>query len=287
MSTITIAGENTKTFNFPGGECQAAILPSDCICDDSDYEKNKVITARITDSDGVMQLLLFTDALRRKGYKKIGLNLPYVPYARQDRVCNPGEAHSLKVFASLINAQKYEFVNVFDPHSDVTEAVLDNCIVENNHTFVRRALTSLRINRDDKFNLVSPDAGAYKKIFYLGKNIANSGFSFDIVNCNKERDTKTGAITNFTVGATDLGGKPCIIVDDICDGGGTFLGLADALKAANAGPLYLVVSHGIFSQGFEKLLSKFEKIVFTNSFKDHDISQDLRDRLIMHKPFGA
>lgn len=283
MSTINITGENIKTFNFPGGECQVAILPSDRF-DDGSKSDTKVITARITDSNGIIQLLLFTDALRREGYKKIGLILPYVPYARQDRVCNPGEAHSLKVFANLINSQNYEFVSVFDPHSDVTEAVLNNCLVENNHNFVRWALRSLGLNEGKNFNLVSPDAGAYKKIFYLGKFLANSKYSFDIVNCNKERDTKTGAINNFTVGATDLGGKPCVIVDDICDGGGTFLGLADALKVANAGPLYLVVSHGIFSQGFDKLLSKFEKIVFTNSFKDHAIPDELRNRLIV-RPF--
>ena len=58
-----------------------------------------------------------------------------------------------------------------------------------------------------------------------------------------------------------------LIVDDICDGGGTFLGLAQELKAKNAGNLYLAVSHGIFSRGFEDLEKVFTKIYTTDSFK--------------------
>jgi ribose-phosphate pyrophosphokinase len=60
-----------------------------------------------------------------------------------------------------------------------------------------------------------------------------------------------------------------LIVDDICDGGGTFIGLAAELKNKNAGKLYLAVSHGIFSKGFDSLKC-FDKIFTTNSFKDFD-----------------
>lgn len=51
------------------------------------------------------------------------------------------------------------------------------------------------------------------------------------------------------------------------DGGGTFTGLAKELRNKNAGKLYLAVSHGIFSKGFDGL-NDFEKIFTTNSFKD-------------------
>jgi len=57
-------------------------------------------------------------------------------------------------------------------------------------------------------------------------------------------------------------------VDDICDGGGTFLGLATALKEKNAGKLSLIVSHGIFSKGFEELNKSFDTVFTTNSFRD-------------------
>jgi len=253
-----------KGITFPGGEVHVAFETGRKLPDPF------TITARITDSDGIMVLLLITDALRRMGVKSILLNLPYVPYARQDRMCNLGEAHSLKVFANLINSQNYDQVTVFDPHSDVVEALFNNVKVVSNHEFI---FSVLRLGwTKEPAVLVAPDAGAYKKIYYLAKYLADQGWgSFsNIVTCNKERDTKTGAITNFSVGATDLGGKRCIIVDDICDAGGTFLGLADALKAANAGSLELIVSHGIFSKGFEALEEKFDKIVFTNSFKSFE-----------------
>ena len=61
----------------------------------------------------IMQLLLLTDALRRSGAEQIDLLLPYMPGARQDRVCNVGEALSVKVYASLINQQQYASVSIF------------------------------------------------------------------------------------------------------------------------------------------------------------------------------
>ncbi|MAX71916.1 MAG: hypothetical protein CMC76_12600 [Flavobacteriaceae bacterium] len=71
----------------------------------------------------------------------------------------------------------------------------------------------------------------------------------------------------FRVYEDDLQGKDCLIVDDICDGGGTFIGLAKELKKHNAGNLYLAVSHGIFSKGLEELNQYFTKIFTTDSFK--------------------
>ncbi len=63
------------------------------------------------------------DSIRRGGAESIICNIPYFPYARQDRVCNTGEAHALKVFADLINSCNFDLVEVMDPHSDVVEAV--------------------------------------------------------------------------------------------------------------------------------------------------------------------
>jgi ribose-phosphate pyrophosphokinase len=76
------------------------------------------------------------------------------------------------------------------------------------------------------------------------------------------------------------------MVDDICDGGGTFLGLAEELKSKNAGKLFLAVSHGIFSKGISKLSSMFENIFTTDSIKSMDESEitqiDLNKILNLH-----
>ena len=79
---------------------------------------------------------------------------------------------------------------------------------------------------------------------------------------------QTGKLEGFQVYEEDLKGKTCLIVDDICDGGGTFLGMAKALKAKHAGTLYLAVSHGIFSKNLKALKQTFKAIYTTNSFKD-------------------
>lgn len=267
-----LSGIDYKSLVFPGGEVHVEVRPSG---------EDVTLTAYLKDSKDIMELLLVTDALRRQGTKRIWLNMPYVPYARQDRVTSPGTAHSLKVFANLINSQNYESVSVFDPHSEVCEAVFDRLIIHNNHRFVSNMLWSFtsKLNSKLKFCLVAPDAGAIKKFDKLYAAVAPDG-CWDSLECSKKRDLKTGKLSGFVVPAgTDLKGQPCVVIDDICDGGGTFLGIADALKNANAGPLFLIVSHGIFSQGYAKLLEKYTLIGTSNSFRS-DLPTD--DRVIIN-----
>lgn len=257
----------TTELTFTGGEVHIG-LPSSRIY----YDKTHVIKAQITSSEDVMKLLLVTDALRRLGCRIIHLELLYVPYARQDRVCNEGEAHSLKVFAGLINNLKFEQVTVFDPHSDVTEALFDNVKIIKNHFFVEKALENLNMQhyKQGFFYLVSPDAGASKKIQELAKYLMETNkFRFEIIQCGKVRDTATGKLTGFSVDATNLNNTPCIIVDDICARGGTFLGLAQKLVDKNAGNISLVVSHYedvADRQAFKNV--GINKIICSNSFKD-------------------
>ncbi len=245
-----------ESFTFNGGEPHIKLkgLP---------HEKAEeiLIVQRITDSEAFLLLLLATDALRRAGFRKISAWLPYFPAARQDRVMVPGEPLSVKVYAQIINAQGYERVLVFDPHSDVTPALLDRAEVATNLPFVEKVLQLLG---NQSLCLVAPDAGATKKTHKLAQQLDG----LEVVACEKIRDVNTGQLSGFSVFSDDLKGKDCLITDDICDGGGTFLGIADALRKKGAGRVYLAVSHGIFSQGFEKLAAALDGIYTTDSFKD-------------------
>lgn len=118
---------------------------------------------------------------------------------------------------------------------------------------------------NNNFYLISPDAGSNKKIYDLAKSI---GYDGEIIRCDKLRDIPTGQIIETIVYKNDLGGKDAIIVDDICDGGKTFIELAKVLKEKNVGKIYLVVTHGIFSAGFDSLGEYFDGIYCTNSVKD-------------------
>ncbi len=85
------------------------------------------------------------------------------------------------------------------------------------------------------------------------------GFRWPVLQCSKIRDAETGKLSGFEVpSAEEFGKRPILIVDDICDGGGTFLGIAAKIPESN--PLFLYVSHGIFSKGREALDLAFMKI---------------------------
>ena len=193
----------------------------------------------------IWKLALIVDALRRANIHILHLNIPYFPAARQDRVCVAGEPLSVKVFADFINAMKFSRVTIFDPHSEVTPALLDNVKVVDNVQFVGAALGELNaLDGTSKTVLVSPDAGSNKKVANVAKYLYNvSGQEVDVVRADKLRNVATGQIIETTVYADDLTGKNCFIIDDICSKGGTFCALAKVLKAKGAARVTLVVSH--------------------------------------------
>ena len=253
-------GENNlieyKSFLFAGGE------PHIKISNNFDVAAPVTITQRINSFNDLGMICITVDALRRMGVREIELFIPYFPAARQDRVMIPGEPLSVKVYADIINAMALASVTVFDPHSEVTPALLNNCVTVSNHEFIKQVIA--KIGADVK--LISPDGGALKKIYKVSEFLGGA----EVVECSKSRDVKTGKLSGFEVYAEDLAGADCLIVDDICDGGGTFIGLAEALKAKNAGKLYLAISHGIFSKGFDELGKYFEQIFTTDSIKEVD-----------------
>ncbi|WP_343615254.1 ribose-phosphate diphosphokinase [Flavobacterium sp.] len=244
-----------QSFTFSGGEPHIKIVP------DFDTNRKVTITHRLNSFNDLGLLCITVDALRRMDVKIIDLFIPYFPAARQDRVMIPGEPLSVKVYADIINAMQLNKVFVFDAHSEVTPALLNNCTVIPNYTFIKEVLN--RIGENVK--LISPDGGALKKIYKVSEFLGG----VEVVECSKSRDVKTGKLSGFKVYNDDLEGTDCLIVDDICDGGGTFVGLAEELKKKNAGNLYLAVSHGIFNKGFE-VLNCFDGIFTTNSFKDFE-----------------
>lgn len=217
------------------------------------------IVAHVHCSDDVMALLLLTDALRRAGAREIDLKLPYVPYGRQDRVCAPGESLALRVFCDLINAQRYSEVWVLDPHSDVIGALLDRLHVV--HAADVLAELSAEVLPRDRTILVAPDAGALKKIDVISKRLL-----CPYIRADKTRDTTTGAITGTVVYSEHVGNCDLLVVDDICDGGRTFVELAAVLRPLTTGRLLLYISHGIFSRGPEVLTEHYDVVFVANSF---------------------
>jgi ribose-phosphate pyrophosphokinase len=243
-----------EAFIFNGGEphikITEALQTDDRVC----------ITVQARSSNDIIKVLLAHDALQRMGISNMELFIPYFPAARQDRLMVTGEPLSVKVFAGLINGAGFNKVTVFDPHSEVTPALLDRCQTIQNHGFISEVFE--RLKTAHQLTIIAPDAGSAKKIHHLSAALSCER----VVQCDKTRDIKTGLLSAPKVFADDLKGADCLIVDDICDGGGTFIQLAAVLKQKNAGKLYLAVSHGIFSKGLEVFETHFDQIFTTNSF---------------------
>ena len=198
-------------------------------------------------NDELIELLFLADAIKRQGGHICSLKIPYIPFGRQDRAAYPGDCFSLKVFCDLINSIGAFEVIVTDPHSDVTAALLNNIkIIHQAEVF------SKYFKPQDAALLISPDGGALKKIYKLAERVKS-----EVIECSKNRNVHTGEIAGVTAHADNLHGKACYIVDDICDGGRTFIEIAKVLKSKNAGKVVLMVTHGFFTKG----LSVFDGLI--------------------------
>ena len=256
---------NFNKFTFSGGEEHIKFK-----LNEDDNPDRVVLISSMKNSSDVMSLFMATDAVRNQYPEaKIETFLPYFPYARQDRVMVDGEPFSVGVMSNILNTFSFDRVHVYDPHSDVTPALINNVRVIDNSSFVASALKNIE-NSFGESIVVSPDAGAEKKIYNLAEKLKLN----DVVLGSKHRDVTTGKLTNFDFRG-DVKDKNCVMVDDIADGGGTFIGLANRLKEGGAKSIHLVVSHGIFSKGTNFLLDNgIDSIHTTDSVTSQELSND-------------
>jgi len=239
---------------FAGGEIQVRVQEVECAqCMNID---DVYITSTIHNSDHVMELMMTVDALRRNGVGKIRLTLPYLPYARQDRVCSKGESFSLHVFAGLLNSMEFSSVVFHDVHSPVALDLVNRSINVKLVDLIKPEHATITQNTV----ILAPDKGA--KIRAL--EIADK-FGVDYMNLEKTRDPR-GFVTYEDFDVQQLHNKQILVVDDICDGGRTFVSLAETLKRnckkqrVDVKRLDLLVTHGIFSNGFEELNKHYDTI---------------------------
>ena len=228
-----------------------------------------IIKSRLNSFQDLELIICANQALKEIGVKSVKLYIPYCIGGRSDRKFQEGGINYIKtVIAPILNSQNFDEVKIMDPHSDVLEACINNFVKTNNDNLMLMALKSILNEDNDVSNicLVSPDAGAYKKIFDVAKK-----FGIDkIITATKVRDIKTGKILHTEIPTLDQHNKlKYIIVDDICDGGRTFIELAKAIHGSRpTAEVYLVVTHGIFSNGLYELSKEITKIYSTNSVKE-------------------
>jgi ribose-phosphate pyrophosphokinase len=266
MNTINfidpaISSIQYQVFSFPDGQPHLKI---DTGTINSQHEQCSIY-ARISSPADILLVLMAQDVLYAAGLRRFALYISYLLAARMDRTMSKGEAFSLKIVGQLLNTGGFESIKIFDPHSDVAPAVLHHAHAIDNIAFAQQAVAHYRQQhahlQDADICIVSPDAGALKKALKVSAALGG----LDVVECLKIRDVKTGQLTGFKVFDESLAGKTCFIVDDICDGGGTFIGIAAILKEKNASAVVLAVSHGVFSKGTQ--LANVGHIYTTDSYK--------------------
>lgn len=244
----------TKQFytEFPDGQ-KIPTIPLDDYID----AYGDVIEIDYTWKWDTVQVLIGAAKVFKKYGHRIALNMPYMFGSRADRAFELTQPNYFRdVIAPIINSLGFEYVRCLDPHSDVVEACIPNLRIDSLrpfHSYVARSLPHPTC-------MVVPDAGAVKKSY------ASAGLFPETIYATKHRDVKTGQILETKLDRLPEGIKHFCIVDDICDGGATFIGLARVIKEKCPDAiLYLCVTHGLFSKGLETLLAEFRGIYYTDS----------------------
>ena len=246
MKTINLnSSEGIQVTIFPDGQPHVNIPTV------TEGDEVKVICS-LTDTSKLLQLLETANALDNLFAKKKILVIPYLIAARYDRLMVQGDSIDLKVVADLVNMCGFEKVYLYDVHSEVALLLIKNAIGITNETLVKA------YDFPDAV-LICPDAGASKKV---GKYFDWNSNIKDIVYCSKNRELSTGKLTLEILEPHECTNRNCVIIDDICDGGGTFLAIAEKIQPAH---LTLIVTHGIFSKGFEQLEKYFQQIIVSDS----------------------
>lgn len=245
-----------KAFTFPDGAKH--IKGVETQVGEFEYQLADV---RGLDHNDLFTLAMWADAALARQEPTV-LFLPFLPGARADR----GVPFGARIYADFINNHvgPVQIITI-DPHSqlaldeweDLPSAVT---------VFPFERIIKDKIQRADSdehqpyVGVIAPDKGAVDRATRAAKVMG-----VPVYRAEKTRDFETGALNGFhMVDELPAKGK-LLIVDDICDGGGTFVGLAEAIGIGYR-RLDLWVTHGVFSKGFDELEDHFGTIHTTNSY---------------------
>lgn len=208
-----------------------------------------VIRGQVNPNDFI-KLQLWARVVKDQGGTTTAI-IPQLPAAQGDRgVTTPGS-----IYAEMINAAKLGKLIATDVHSPAAAGFYDN-LIEVPSTVVADLLP-----QDHYDAVIAPDKGAQIRAHAFADELF-----CDVLYAEKSRDFDSGKLTGFvTPEDYDYNGK-YLLVDDICVGGGTFMGLADKMSEQGFdGELDLYVTHGVFSNGTQELEKYFNNIYTTDS----------------------
>lgn len=200
---------------------------------DTVIEKDNLIEFSYEDDGDLLRLFFIKNRLDELGASS-RLWINYMPYSRMDRKIE-GDLFTLKYISSFINSLNFEHVYVVEPHSAVTISLLNNSTaIYPVLDWLPELMKTLNFTDDDR--IIFPDKGAAAR--YKDSGLKN------ICVFEKTRNPATGRIENMILKEGNLPKKAqCVIIDDLCSAGGTFLWAGQILKEMGASTVNLLVTH--------------------------------------------
>jgi len=260
--TININSEDINITKFPDGQLHVNIARTGI----EEGDDVRVIAA-IRNPSELYVLMSVANAISQVNGIAKELFIPYLMGARSDRSMMPGDCVDIEVIAECINRCNFEKVVLFDVHSNVSTSRINESINLDNRVLIDEYCASVIAYSGAV--LICPDNGAKHRTESVMKR---RGDTFkEIIYVNKKRDPSNGELT-IVVSEEDRKkcyDKICVIADDLCDGGGTFIGIATQIEPRD---LTLIVSHGVFSKGVWNLLKFFDRIITTETYQRAPIS---------------
>lgn len=235
-----------EIIKFPDGEPHIVLKGID-------RKEDVIVVCRIANPTDLFILMQVGDILNRQGVM-FGLNILYLMSMRMDRVISYDESYSLSIVTQVINDMFPQAVYVLEPHSNKVQELIDSY----------RGNIATPMPDFERCQRVYPDRGAMLRY---------NGNPKEDVMCSKVRDPQTGKLSGFKIENPEVidteSDKPFVVIDDLCDGGGTFKGVAQLLGFHYPNRKRLIyVTHMVNLKGIITLSENYDKVAFTNSYKE-------------------
>jgi ribose-phosphate pyrophosphokinase len=188
--------------------------------------------------DNLMELLLMIDAAKRASAYKIIAVIPYYGFARQDRKDKPRVAIGSKLVATLLEAAGANRVITMDLHAPQIQAFFDIPVdhLDSSAIFIPY-IEQLKL---ENLTFAAPDVGSTNRV----REIA-SYFNAEMVICDKHRKRANEIASMVVIG--EVKGRDIVLIDDICDTGGTLAKASGLLMDKGARSVRALCTHPILS----------------------------------------
>lgn len=187
------------------------------------------------------------------------LNIPYLPYGRADRRFSTKGNGGLQSFLFKLADLPIDRLITVDPHNETALKVGCSNFIDVEYITQLQAFREVvkREHLTPQFVwdiIIAPDKGAKEKAQTIAEH-----YGLPLVCCTKERDVSTGKLSNPKV-PERLDGKHVLIVDDLMDGGYTYIQLAEELYKNGAEQIDLYVTHLVASKGLNVLTGVVDRV---------------------------